>query len=158
MGYLCATCGGVGGLFETSHAHSDKDSCITEVKAANAKLRAELDSIKCIDTARLIAKAVEERDSALLQVEEARKAWAVVKDWVGCDDRGAPEAEREISAQVEALERALALTPKYVTHADGSYATKDTCNCATDAPCLVHKRVELCPICLATAPCHHRDH
>lgn len=39
MGYLCATCGGVGGLFESSHAHSDKDSCIAELKAEKAKLK-----------------------------------------------------------------------------------------------------------------------
>lgn len=44
MGYLCAACGGVGGLFSTSHAHSDKDSCISELKAENAKLRATKDA------------------------------------------------------------------------------------------------------------------
>lgn len=49
MGYLCATCGGVGGLFKTSHAHSDKDSCIAELKAERAKLRADLEAVKAAE-------------------------------------------------------------------------------------------------------------
>jgi hypothetical protein len=45
MGYLCATCGGLGGLFETSHAHSDKASCISELRSrldAGAKERSTI--------------------------------------------------------------------------------------------------------------------
>lgn len=86
MGYLCATCGGVGGLFESSHAHSDKDSCIAELKASNAKLRAEVERLtkedrevvwmeQIADLQKSLSEVVKERDAALLQVSEARKAF-----------------------------------------------------------------------------------
>lgn len=55
MGYLCATCGGFCGVFKTSHAHSDKDSCISQLKAENAKLRAEVELCRVDLNARLSA-------------------------------------------------------------------------------------------------------
>lgn len=64
MGYLCATCGGVGGLFKTSHAHSDKDSCIVE-------LRAKLDA-----TMEREAHFIAEKASLVLQIRDLR---------AGCD-------------------------------------------------------------------------
>lgn len=70
MGYLCATCGGVGGLFETSHAHSDKDSCIAELKAEKAKVLLQLDEAKVLLKRFLDAGPEEEYEVILCKLSE----------------------------------------------------------------------------------------
>lgn len=86
----------------------------------------------------LIADAHEIAGLVDLQLEEARKAWADVKDWVGCDDRSSTEAEAEIRSQVEAMERALAIKRKEdvceVPIYDGTQA------CQLPKPCDIHDR------------------
>lgn len=72
MGYLCATCGGVGGVFATNHAHSDKDSCIAGLKAENAKLRANVEHWQKVaeDVNAVLTKKAEELAQSELQVRD----------------------------------------------------------------------------------------
>ena len=46
MGYLCSRCGGIGGLFKTSHIHSDMESCIAELHAKNEELQNKLRKVQ----------------------------------------------------------------------------------------------------------------
>lgn len=46
MGYCCSRCGGLGGLFESSHLHSDPNSCFAELVEEKKRLLFQIEQMK----------------------------------------------------------------------------------------------------------------
>lgn len=76
MGYLCSRCGGVGGVFESSHLHSDMESCLSELKAEKHKLK--LQNSTLVDNARVILA----ENKRLERLNDSLKNF--IEDYGGC--------------------------------------------------------------------------
>lgn len=59
MGYCCSRCGGLGGLFKSSHLHSDPDSCFAELAEEKKRLLLQVGELQKDKEA-----LIEQRDKA----------------------------------------------------------------------------------------------